>query len=211
MVVGPQGPSRVGQRQIIKPRARRHHAERALVYLGRQRFTALAAHSNSAATQQRSGHPELLSSVRGPRLTDLTDRQRELIVGSLLGDGAMRCKCNALLEVNHGFGQRDYVDWKFRELENLVATPPKARLGNGSRVAYRFTTLTLPALTPYFRAFYPAGRKVVTRVRLTPLTTAVWFMDDGSRSRRSVYLNTQQFDEASQRALAQALAATVIS
>ena len=29
-------------------------------------------------------------------------------------------------------------------------------------------------------------------MELTPLTMAVWFMDDGSRSRRAVYLNTQQ-------------------
>jgi hypothetical protein len=30
-------------------------------------------------------------------------------------------------------------------------------------------------------------------------------MDDGSRNRSSIYLNTQQFDESSQRALADAL------
>jgi LAGLIDADG DNA endonuclease family len=140
-------------------------------------------------------------------VTKLTERQSDLIVGSLLGDGAMRCKDNALLEINHGFGQRDYVDWKFRELRNLVRTPPKARASNGSRVAYRFTTLSLPALTPYFRAFYPDGRKAIPCVRLSPLAVAVWFMDDGSRSRSSVYLNTQQFDEASHLALADALLA----
>ena len=35
-------------------------------------------------------------------------------------------------------------------------------------------------------------------IELTPLTIAVWFMDDGCRSRSAVYLNTQQFHEASQ-------------
>jgi hypothetical protein len=30
-------------------------------------------------------------------------------------------------------------------------------------------------------------------LELAPLTLAVWFMDDGSRSRNAVYLNTQQF------------------
>ncbi len=124
-------------------------------------------------------------------MTDLTERQRDLIVGTLLGDGSMRCKNNALLEINHSQGQRDYVDWKFRELCNLVGTPPKARRGNGSRVAYRFTTLSIPALTPYFHAFYRNGRKVVPVVRFSPLAIAVWFMDDGSRSRSTVYLNTQ--------------------
>jgi hypothetical protein len=53
-------------------------------------------------------------------------------------------------------------------------------------------------LTPFYRAFYEGGRKRVKSVELTPLTLAVWFMDDGSRSRKGLYLNTQQFDSESQ-------------
>jgi recombination protein RecA len=128
----------------------------------------------------------------------LTEIQRSVIVGSLLGDGAMRCKTNALLEINHSFAQREYVDWKYHVLSDLVATPPKARNGNAGRIAYRFTTRSLPVLTPYFVAFYLGGRKVVPKLELTPLALATWFMDDGCKSRRSVYLNTQQFDLGSQ-------------
>ena len=36
---------------------------------------------------------------------------------------------------------------------------------------------------------------------LSELTLAVWFMDDGCRSRNAVYLNTQQYDETSQSTL----------
>jgi hypothetical protein len=53
----------------------------------------------------------------------LTETQRSVIVGTLLGDGAMRCKTNALLEINHSYAQREYVDWKYQVLANLVATP----------------------------------------------------------------------------------------
>jgi hypothetical protein len=53
-------------------------------------------------------------------------------------------------------------------------------------------------LTPYFRLFYGTGRKRVPELELTKLTLAVWFMDDGCRSRNAVYLNTQQYDETSQ-------------
>lgn len=129
---------------------------------------------------------------------ELTEAQRSLIVGTLLGDGAMRCKRNALLEINHCAAQREYVDWKYENLRDLVSTAPKARLGNGGRVAYRFTTRSLPELTPFYQAFYSAGRKRIPDLVLTPLALAVWFMDDGSKSRRSLYLNTQQFDAASQ-------------
>jgi recombination protein RecA len=131
----------------------------------------------------------------------LTEQQRSLIIGSLLGDGAMRCKVNALLEINHCYEQREYVDWKYRLLANFVATPPKARQGNGSRRAYRFTTRSLPVLTPFYEAFYRGGRKAIPRIVLTPLTLAVWFMDDGSKSYRALYLNTQQFDLESQQLL----------
>ncbi len=124
----------------------------------------------------------------------LTENQRSLIIGSLLGDGAMRCKANALLEINHSHDQKEYVDWKYQQLANLVRTPPKLRKGNGTRIAYRFTTLSLPQLTPYYWAFYSEKRKIVPRVVLTPLTLAVWFMDDGCKSYRALYLNAQQFN-----------------
>jgi recombination protein RecA len=131
----------------------------------------------------------------------LSDEQRSLINGTLLGDGAMRCKANALIEINHSAEQRGYVDWKFQHLSALVGTPPKLRSGNGGRIAYRFTTLSLPELTPFYRAFYREGRKVVPLLTLTPLAMAVWFMDDGCKSYRALYLNTQQFDRNDQERL----------
>ena len=94
----------------------------------------------------------------------LTSTQEQLIHGSLLGDGAMRCKQNALLEINHCFAQREYVDWKYEILSDLVLTPP-----------------------------------------LTPLATAVWFMDDGHKSYKAVYFNTQQFEPRDQILLVQLL------
>jgi hypothetical protein len=137
----------------------------------------------------------------GNTVGSLSEVQRQIIVGSLLGDGTMRCKTNALLEINHSSHQRSYVDWKYGHLAELVRTPPRARRGNGRRIAYRFVTRSLPELTPYFALFYGSGKKRIPEVELTPLTLAVWLMDDGSVSRNAVYLNTQQYDEASQRKL----------
>jgi hypothetical protein len=137
----------------------------------------------------------------GNTVGSLSEVQRAIVVGSLLGDGSMRCKTNALLEINHSVHQRSYVDWKFSHLADLVATPPKMRSSSGRRIAYRFVTRSVPALTPYYRLFYEAGRKRVPNVELALLTLAVWFMDDGCRSRNAVYLNTQQFAEQSQNVL----------
>lgn len=141
----------------------------------------------------------------GNTVGSLSEVQHAVVTGTLLGDGSMRCRANALLEVNHSIHQRSYVDWKYRRLADFVTTPPKVRESNGGRRACRFVTRSLPALTPYYRLFYETGKKRVPYVELSPLALAVWFMDDGSRSRNAVYLNTQQFDLPSQYKLLQIL------
>lgn len=131
----------------------------------------------------------------GNTVGSLSGVQHSIVIGSLLGDGSMRCKTNALLEINHSVRQRSYVQWKYGHLAELVATPPRVRRGNGERVAIRFVTRSLPILTPYYRLFYEAGRKrIPPGLELSPEALAVWFMDDGCRSRSAAYLNTQQFD-----------------
>ncbi|MBI2638141.1 hypothetical protein HYW83_00970 [Candidatus Peregrinibacteria bacterium] len=134
-----------------------------------------------------------------------TKIQIALILGSLLGDGTLRKQSpgrNPLLEVNHSIHSKEYVDWKYEILKNLVSTPPKARKGNGSRIAYRFTTRSLKKLNYLYERFYRNKRKILPDfIKLTPMLLAVWFMDDGSKSRNSLYFNTQQFDLNDQRKL----------
>lgn len=128
----------------------------------------------------------------------LTQSQRSIIIGMLLGDGYLRIvpgRKNAFLEINHSFSQREYVDWKYEMLKSVCTSGPISRKGNGTRVAYRFTTRQHPELTELQTLFYKNGVKQVPRnVALDPIMLAVWFMDDGSRCRASdVYINTQQF------------------
>jgi hypothetical protein len=140
----------------------------------------------------------------------LTQLQRSVIIGSLLGDGHLRAfsgRRNALLEVNHSYKQKDYVEWKYNILKNVSASPPKPRNGNGQRIAYRFHSKQLPELTEFYSLFYRGGKKVVPQsVELDPISLAVWYMDDGSYCRNSdVYLNTQQFERENQKRLVRAL------
>ncbi|MBI5747521.1 MAG: hypothetical protein HZA00_00230, partial [Nitrospinae bacterium] len=122
-----------------------------------------------------------------------------VVIGCILGDGAMRCKKNALLEINHSAKQKSYVDWKYDSLRRFVATPPKIRRGGYNRVAYRFTTRSLPELTVLYKQFYKDYIKIIPRgLKIKPLSLAIWFMDDGCKSHRAIYLNTQKFDLKSQ-------------
>ena len=134
----------------------------------------------------------------------LTQAQRSLIIGSLLGDGYLRVvpgRSDAFLEVNHSYAARDYVDWKYGMLKSISRSAPKLRRGNGRRIAYRFTTRQVPKLTQLHKNFYRDGRKVVPDdLKLDPLILAVWYMDDGSKCRdRDVYRNAQQFSLGDQK------------
>jgi hypothetical protein len=122
----------------------------------------------------------------GNAVGSLSEVQHAIVIGSLLGDGSMRCKANAFLEINHSFHQHSYVEWKYRHLAELVRTGTQGTERKRGRIACRFVTRSLPVLTPYFRLFYAAGRKRAPQVELAPLTLAAWFMDDGCRSRRGV-------------------------
>ncbi|MFN2528941.1 MAG: hypothetical protein ABR584_09535, partial [Candidatus Baltobacteraceae bacterium] len=88
----------------------------------------------------------------------------EVIAGTLLGDGSMRRKRNTLLEINHCLVQRTYVDWKYAILRDLVATPPSVHFGNARRVAYRFTTRSLPELNSFHTLFYQYGAKTIPQI-----------------------------------------------
>lgn len=141
----------------------------------------------------------------------LTQAQKSIIIGSILGDGYLRVikgRRNAFLEINHSNKQKDYVDWKFEQLKSIVKSPPKLRKSNGDRLAYRFYTRQQSELTELFKLFYQKGIKIIPdNFSLDPLILAVWFMDDGGRCRSSdIYLNTQQFDGESQQKLIYALA-----
>jgi hypothetical protein len=140
----------------------------------------------------------------------LTQKQKSIIIGSILGDGYLRIikgRQDAFLEINHSAKQRAYVDWKFSLLNGLVAGKPKFREGRSRRVAYRFYTKQHPQLTKFYGQFYQRGKKFFPeKIKLNPIILAVWFMDDGSKCRSSdVYINTQQFDNESQRRMITAL------
>jgi len=140
----------------------------------------------------------------------LTQFQKSIIIGSILGDGYLRIvpkRKNAFLEINHSFNQKDYVDWKYKALKSISASPPKMRRCNGQRIAYRFHTKQSSALTAIYRKFYQNGKKIIPQsITLDPISLAVWFMDDGSKCRKSdVYLNTQKFSIDEQKILIRSL------
>jgi hypothetical protein len=110
------------------------------------------------------------------------------------------------LQITHSIKQKGYVDWKYSNLKKIVLSAPKVYKGNAGRVGYRFFTRSVPELNTFYNTFYRNRRKVIPEdLKLSPFTLAVWYMDDGSKSRKASYFNCQNFDSISQYNLLQAL------
>lgn len=112
-------------------------------------------------------------------------------------------RSDAFLEINHSLKAKEYVDWKFKNLKRICISPPKKRITNDDRIAYRFFTRQHKDITLLYKLFYRNKHKRIPRgIILNPVSLAIWYMDDGSKSRDSdIYLNTQQFSQNDQKIL----------
>ena len=140
--------------------------------------------------------------ARTARSVPLSRIQRDLVIGSLLGDGyLMPTTAGCCFRVSHGSHQADYVEWKFGLLGSYVRTAPR-RCGG----SYYFRTVSHPDLSELQRLFYVGGstKKVPLNLLerdLTAFGLAVWFMDDGASDGKQVRINSQGFSECENAAL----------
>lgn len=147
------------------------------------------------------------SNSEGSGKMELTEIQRELLIGSLLGDGHLRKHGKKVVfEFSQSPKRKFYVEWKHRILGELAC--PKIYHHRNEREYYKLVTKTHPELDELYRDFYRNERKTVPErigKMLTPFALAVWFMDDGSKSKNAIYLNTQAFSVEEQFRLIKAL------
>ncbi len=129
-------------------------------------------------------HLRIANELKGYNFTSL---EREVAIGCLLGDGTLtRSGKEYRLRIEHKAAHREFVDWKYRQLERFCVTPPQFMRQHQS---FRFGTVGHPELTELRRAFYINSVKLVPeflRERLSSLALAILFMDDGGRVHNSV-------------------------
>ena len=110
----------------------------------------------------------------------LSNFQWEVILGGLMGDAALSWNENrvgARLRFGHGAEQAEYADWK----ASLFANVRVSRSTNAQGAVFHDVT-PLAELAELRRAVYIGGTKVLSHdylKRITPLSLAVWYMDDG--------------------------------
>lgn len=119
----------------------------------------------------------------------LTNTQRDIIVGSILGDGFLQKTGadNARLRFEHSSKQKPYLLWKIGKMPDLfqgrVTHLDRVHPGSGKTYSYiRSQSNAAPYLGKLRQTFYAEGRKQIpTNIEelLSSLVLAVWYMDDG--------------------------------
>lgn len=134
-----------------------------------------------------------------------TDRQKSIIIGSLLGDASLRkININPIFTCEHGIKQLEYCKWKAEELSSLGAKfsiSKRKTIDKRTGLYYESAICRLPANPEFLSIYnnlYIDGRKTITKEYLKDfdeLSLAVMFMDDGSFNGSSINIATNCFNE----------------
>jgi hypothetical protein len=127
----------------------------------------------------------------------LTQQQKDLLVGSLLGDGNLQTETRgrtwryrAIQKVEH----KDYLFHKYEIMKEFCSTEPQLSQVEDVRTKktyerWMFSTKVHPSFRFYGNMFYTYNEKTQRMVKdvpgkiekfLTPAAVAYWYMDDGS-------------------------------
>jgi recombination protein RecA len=150
---------------------------------GRRKFTCTANHLIFTPDgERRAGQLQVGDQILvAAKHYDLSEDQRQLILGSLLGDGSLRyaSEQNVSFRVGHGERQLAYCHWKREMLAPFANKIGKTGSGFG------FDTIPMRQLAElHAQAYGPQGRQVSDAIlaALDARAVAIWYGDDGTFS-----------------------------
>lgn len=122
----------------------------------------------------------------------------------MLGDGHLEFNGyrGSRLQIKQSEEKREYVQWLYGHFTELVRTPPQQRLDTKQ---WYFGTRFFSDLESFRKLFYENRTKKlpenITELFHSPLTLAVWFMDDGrldyrANSHYAYHMSTDSFTES---------------
>jgi recombination protein RecA len=163
---------------------------------GRAQFAVTENHLISTPGGWRPAG-ELIAGDRVLQATSqlLSDFQWQVVLGGLMGDGALspaRSGNGARFRWGHGSKQTAYGDWKASLFANLTIS----RSVNSAGAVFH-DVQPLPELAELRGAVYIRGKKVLSDdylKALTPLSLAIWYMDDGTFTIRAKGLQERTRD-----------------
>jgi len=130
---------------------------------------------------------------------EISNRCKEIILGSLLGDGSLKIHKpyrNARFSFRHSVNQKEYFFWKVKQLKEISSQNcfwEQKKDGWSSEKKLRYQSLARDSLTKLYHLTHSKGNLYIQQKWLnilTPLSLAVWWLDDGSlvaNSRKGVF------------------------
>ena len=118
----------------------------------------------------------------------LSIEQKEILTGLMLGDGHLELHKNgknASLRITRKSEDESYIDYHVNIFSNLGAKRSdgqvKDKRTNKIYLRTMLHTSVHSILTQWHKVWYRRGKKIIPKnLKLTPLTLATWFADDGS-------------------------------
>jgi len=134
----------------------------------------------------RNGVMKLLLKQKSPNV--LSSTQKEIILGSMLGDGCMFLNNseNPYFYIARKLDDYNYLNDQFQFFKDFcnydelkVYHIDDKRTGKTYHQC-KFVTRSSSVFKDIYHAWYPEGIKIIPRnIKLTPLVCATWFFDDG--------------------------------
>lgn len=131
----------------------------------------------------------------------LNNRQLELFNGTMLGDGYIRFGRRDYSCCRFGFTHtrknEDYVNLKLEGFGTLPFTKQDIKAYKHSKEAVGVVFYSSPIWLVERKRWYENGVKILPKSfeKITPLSLAVWYMDDGSRQGNSAVICSESFSE----------------
>lgn len=147
----------------------------------------------------------------------MTNRQKDIITGLLLGDGHLEKNGRYVrLKVDQALNHSDYTNWLYNGLKNLVPGRPVIIRENDLRThkVYKrmhFSTYSNVEFNAWRNDFYIDKKKIIPlkigSILNSAISLAIWLMDDGYKRNdcAAIRLNTDAFSFDEQVRLAQCL------
>lgn len=140
---------------------------------------------------------QILTARKNMRLK-VTDKQADILIGCVLGDAYITRL--GKIQIEQSAKQIEYINWKYDQLKNISYGPPIKPVARYSKkynrtfYSYRFWT------RQYFKSwrekFYMDNKKIFFIEKISPLSLAVWYMDDGAiNDGKRAIISTESFSE----------------
>ncbi len=161
----------------------------------------------SRSCSSKHNYPKINRLANREKLGEFTEIQKQVIIGSLLGDASLHKPKNGVnyhFSVAHCAEQREYLEFKHQLLvplsSNIDIYSHLDKRYNHVYTTHRFHTKSHPYLTELEKLFYTNRTKKIPLVlieQMEPIALAMWYLDDGNVAKRTHQIASVcfEFDE----------------